>query len=85
MHFELDPGIGETHCGLLKFTNLPKPILCYRLRDMNMKTAGIILALLALLMILMGLGVVSIPSLNPPLVSGIAFALIAYMFYVHKH
>jgi len=52
---------------------------------MNMKTAGIVMAVLAALMILMGLGMVSIPMLTPPLVSGIGFAVIAYMFYTHKH
>lgn len=52
---------------------------------MNMKTAGIVMAVLAALMVLMGLGMVTIPNINPPIVSGIGFAVIAFMFYQHKH
>jgi len=52
---------------------------------MNMKTAGIVMAVLAALMIAMGLGLLSIPMLTPPLVSGIGFAVVAYMFYTHQH
>lgn len=68
-----------------KTLDLPKTASCSNLVGMNIQNAGIVMAILAALMILMGLGMVSIPNINPPIVSGVGFLVIAYVFYTHKH
>jgi len=51
----------------------------------NMKIAGIFMVVLAAIMIAMGLKLIALPGLNPPIVSGIGFLVIAAAFFTHKH
>jgi len=53
-----------------------------------MNCCKIVLGLLVLcgvLMLAMGFGVLSLPVLNPPIVSGVGFLLVAFAMAKHKH
>ena len=52
---------------------------------MTTKIAGVVLVALGALMIGMGLQLVSLPPLNPPIVSGVGFLVAAFALLNHKH
>jgi len=51
----------------------------------HMKIAAVLMAILAVAMIVMGYNMAGGLTLNPPMVTGLGFLVIAYVFCTHDH